>query len=142
MSNQNTTTSKGLGFLGEDLFVEGTIHAEKKMVVGGTVSGSVSGDQEIVVAVTGNINGKLEGSTVLVAGKVAGDLLAHKRLEVIASATITGEVQVPSGQLLIHEGAQLEAQCKTLFKELPQKQAPAAAGASSATPAAPARSSR
>ncbi|MDP6295808.1 MAG: polymer-forming cytoskeletal protein, partial [SAR324 cluster bacterium] len=91
--------------------------------VGGTVSGSVSGDQEIVVAVTGNINGKLEGSTVLVAGKVAGDLLAHKRLEVIASATITGEVQVPSGQLLIHEGAQLEAQCKTLFKELPQKQA-------------------
>ena len=48
MSNQNTPTSKGLGFLGEDLFVEGTIHAEKKMVVGGTVSGSVSGDQEIV----------------------------------------------------------------------------------------------
>ena len=122
MSKQNTATSKGLGFLGEDLFVEGTIHAEKKMVVGGTVSGSVSGDQEIVVALTGNINGKLEGSTVLVAGKVAGDLLAHKRLEVIASATITGEVQVPSGQLLIHEGAQLEAQCKTLFKELPQKQ--------------------
>ena len=123
MSNQNTTTSKGIGFLGEDLFVEGTIHAEKKMVVGGTINGSVSGEQEIVVAITGNINGKIEGSTVLVAGKVSGDLLAYERLEVVASATITGEVQVPSGQLLIHEGAQLEAQCQTFFKELPQKKA-------------------
>jgi cytoskeletal protein CcmA (bactofilin family) len=121
MSNQNTVTSKGLGFLGEDLFVEGTIHAKKKMVVGGTVNGSISGDQEIVIAVTGNVNGKLEGNTVLVAGKVAGNLLAHKRLEVISSATIKGEVQVPSGQLLIQEGAQLEAECKTLFKELTQK---------------------
>ena len=121
MTNQNTATSNGLGFLGEDLFVEGTIHTKRKMVVSGTVNGSVSGDQEIVVAVTGNINGKLEGNTVLVAGKVAGDLLAHKRLEVIASATIIGEVQVPSGQLLIQKGAQLEARCKTIFKELPQK---------------------
>ena len=121
MSNQNTATSKGIGFLGEDLFVEGSIHAKKKMVVSGTVNGSICGDQEIVVAVTGNVNGKLEGNTVLVAGNVAGDLLAHKRLEVLASAIIKGEVQAPSGQLLIQEGAQLEAGCKTLFKELPQK---------------------
>jgi cytoskeletal protein CcmA (bactofilin family) len=121
MSNQNTATNKGLGFLGEDLFVEGTIHSKKKMVVSGTVNGSVSGDQEIVIAVTGNVNGKLEGNTVLVAGKVSGDLLAHKRLEVIASATIKGKVQVPSGQFLIQEGAQLEAESKIILKELPQK---------------------
>ena len=121
MSNGNTATSKGIGFLGEDLFVEGSIHAKKKMVVSGTVNGSICGDQEIVVAVTGNVNGKLEGNTVLVAGKVAGDLLAHKRMEVLASAIIKGEVQAPSGQLLIQEGAQLEAESKTLFKELPQK---------------------
>ena len=121
MSNQDTAPSNGIGFLGEDLFVEGTIHAKKKIVVGGTVNGSVSGDQEIVIAVTGNVNGKLEGNTVLVAGKVSGDLVAHKRLEVIASATIKGEVQVPSGQFLIQEGAQLEAESKTLLKEIPQK---------------------
>jgi len=120
MSNQNTATSKGLGFLGEDLFVEGTIHAKKKMVVSGNVNGSISGDQEIVIAVTGNINGKLEGNTVLVAGKVSGDLVAHKRLEVFSSANIKGEVQVPSGQFLIQEGAQLEAESKTLLKELRQ----------------------
>ena len=121
MSKRNSETNKGLGFLGQDLYVEGTIHAEKKMIVSGTVYGSVFGDQEIVVGTTGNIDGKLEGRSVSVAGKVDGDLLAHKRLEVIASATIKGEVQVLSGQLLIQEGAQLEAECMTFSNELPQK---------------------
>ena len=117
MSKQNAATNKGLGFLGNDLFIEGTIHAQRKLVVGGTINGSVSGDQEIVVAESGNVNGRLEGNIVLVAGKVTGDLLAHKRLEVNATATIQGEVHVPSGQFLIQEGAHLEAQCKTLFEE-------------------------
>jgi cytoskeletal protein CcmA (bactofilin family) len=89
------------------------------MVVSGTVNGSVSGDQEIVVTESGNVIGRIEANIILVAGKVAGDLLAHKRLEVNATATIQGEVQVPSGQLLIKEGAQLEARCTTL-NEKPQ----------------------
>lgn len=119
MSDQNSATNKGLGFIGEDLFIEGTVHAQKKMVVSGTINGSVSGDQEIVVTESGNVIGRIEANIILVAGKVAGDLLAHKRLEVNATATIQGEVQVPSGQLLIKEGAQLEAQCTTL-NEKPQ----------------------
>ncbi|MCH2266531.1 MAG: polymer-forming cytoskeletal protein [SAR324 cluster bacterium] len=119
MSDQNSATNKGLGFIGEDLFIEGTVHAQKKMVVSGTVNGSVSGDQEIVVTESGNVIGRIEANIILVAGKVAGDLLAHKRLEVNATATIQGEVQVPSGQLLIKEGAQLEARCTTL-NEKPQ----------------------
>lgn len=119
MSDQNSATNKGLGFIGEDLFIEGTVHAQKKMVVSGTINGSVSGDQEIVVTEFGNVIGRIEANIILVAGKVAGDLLAHKRLEVNATATIQGEVQVPSGQLLIKEGAQLEARCTTL-NEKPQ----------------------
>jgi cytoskeletal protein CcmA (bactofilin family) len=119
MSDQNSATNKGLGFIGEDLFIEGTVHAQKKMVVSGTVNGSVSGDQEIVVTESGNVIGRIEANIILVAGKVAGDLLAHNRLEVNATATIQGEVQVPSGQLLIKEGAQLEARCTTL-NEKPQ----------------------
>ena len=50
MPNQNTAANKGLGFLGEDLYVEGTIHSQKKMVVSGTVDGSVFCDQEIIVS--------------------------------------------------------------------------------------------
>ena len=52
MPNQNTAANKGLGFLSEDLDVEGTIHSQNKMVVSGTVDGSVVCDQEIVVSET------------------------------------------------------------------------------------------
>lgn len=123
MPNQNTTANKGLGFLGEDLYVEGTIHSQKKIVVSGTVDGSVFCDQEIVVSETGQVKGKIEGNIVLVAGKINADLLVHERLEVNVTANIQGEVQVPSGKLLIQEGAKLDAQCIILNKEPSDKKA-------------------
>ena len=117
MPNQNNAANKGLGFLGEDLYVEGTIHSQKKMVVSGTVDGSVFCDQEIVVSETGHVKGKIEGNIVLVAGKINGDLLVHERLEVNVNANIKGEVQVPSGKLLIQEGSKLDAQCTIINKQ-------------------------
>ena len=113
MSNQYYSEQKGLGYLGEDLLIQGTVHSEKKMVVSCTVEGSLHGDQEIIVSETGNVSGKIEGNVVVVAGKVNGDMLVHERLEVNSTANLLGEVHVPSGQLLIQEGAYLEGQCIT-----------------------------
>ena len=118
MPNQNTVAkNKGLGYLGDDLYVEGIIHSQEKMVVSGTVDGNVFCDKEIVVSETGHVKGRIEGKIVLVAGKINGDVLAHERLEVNAAAKIQGEVQVPSGKLLIQEGSKLDAQCTVLNKE-------------------------
>ena len=117
MPNQNTVSNKGLGFLGEDIYVEGIIHSQEKMVVSGTVDGNVFCDNEIVVSETGHVKGRIEGKIVLVAGKINGDVLAHERLEVNAAAKIQGEVHVPSGKLLIQEGSKLDAQCAILNKE-------------------------
>ena len=113
MPNQYYSAQKGLGYLGEDLLIQGTVHSEKKIVVSCTVEGSLHGDQEIIVSETGNVSGKIEGNVVVVAGKVNGDMLVHERLEVNSTANLLGEVHVPSGQLLIQEGAYLEGQCIT-----------------------------
>lgn len=122
MSQQNTTTNKGLALLGKDLLIEGTIHSQKKMILSGTLEGSVFCNQEVVVAEHGQINGTIEGNVVMVAGKVVGDLLAHKRLEVTSTANVRGEVRTPSGQLLIQEGAVMETECITLSEDKPVKQ--------------------
>ena len=113
MSKQYYSAQDGLGYLGEDLLIQGTVHTEKKIVVSCTVEGSINGDQEIMVSETGNVNGKIEGNVVIVAGKINGDMLAHERLEVNSTANLHGEVHVPSGQLLIQEGAYMEGQCIT-----------------------------
>ena len=113
MAKQNKPVQEGLGYLGEDLLIQGTVHTEKKIVVSCTVEGSLYGDQEIIVSETGNVNGKIEGNVVVVAGKISGDMLVHERLEVNSTANLNGEVHVPSGQLLIQEGAYMEGQCIT-----------------------------
>ena len=113
MTKQYNSTQESLGYLGEDLLIQGTVHTEKKIVVSCTVEGSLHSDQEIIVSETGNVNGKIEGNVVVVAGKINGDMLVHERLEVNATANLHGEVHVPSGQLLIQEGAYMEGQCIT-----------------------------
>ena len=113
MSKQYNSSQEGLRYLGEDLLIQGTVHTEKKIVVSCTVEGSLHGDQEIIVSETGNVNGKIEGNVVVVAGKINGDMLVHERLEVNSTANLHGEVHVPSGQLLIQEGAYMEGQCIT-----------------------------
>ena len=113
MSKQYYSAQDGLGYLGEDLLIQGTVYTEKKIVVSCTLEGSIHGDQEIIVSETGNVNGKIEGNVVVVAGKINGDMLVHERLEVKSTANLHGEVHVPSGQLLIQEGAYMEGQCIT-----------------------------
>ena len=113
MSKQYSSAQDGLGYLGEDLLIQGTVHTEKKIVVSCTLEGSIHGDQEIIVSESGNVNGKIEGNVVVVAGKINGDMLVHERLEVNSTANLHGEVHVPSGQLLIQEGAYMEGQCIT-----------------------------
>mgnify|MGYP001442706159 CR=1 FL=1 len=113
MSKQHYSTQEGLGYLGEDLLIQGTVHTENKLVVSCTVEGSLNGDKEIIVSETGTVIGKIEGNVVVVAGKINGDMLVHERLEVNSTANLNGEVNVPSGQLLIQEGAFMEGQCIT-----------------------------
>ena len=122
MSKQSYSAQEGLGYLGEDLLIQGTVHSEKKIVVSCTVEGSLHGDQEIIVSEKGNVNGKIEGNVVVVAGKINGDMLGHERLEVNSTANLHGEVHVPSGQLLIQEGAYMEGQCITSKNKQTAKQ--------------------
>ena len=122
MSNQYYSAQKGLGYLGEDLLIQGPVHSENKIVVSCTVEGSLHGDQEIIVSEKGNVNGKIEVNVVVVAGKINGDMLVHERLEVNSTANLHGEVHVPSGQLLIQEGAYMEGQCITSKNKQTAKQ--------------------
>ena len=122
MSKQYYSAQDGLGYLGEDLLIQGTVHTEKKIVVSCTLEGSIHGDQEIIVSETGNVNGKIEGNVVVVAGKINGNMLVHERLEVNSTANLHGEVHVPSGQLLIQEGAYMEGQCITSIDKHTTKQ--------------------
>lgn len=105
------TKDKDIGFVGEDLVLEGTVHSENKLVINGTVKGAVSGDDEILIGKSGKVHGKIFGGMVVVAGYVEGDLSIQGHLEIASTGNIEGEIQVPAGKLVIREGARITGQC-------------------------------
>ena len=57
----------------------------------------------------------LKGDTITIAGRVKGDIISSKRLELAATARVIGNIETPL--LLIHEGAMLKGDCQMPVEE-------------------------
>ncbi len=57
----------------------------------------------------------LKGDTIIIAGRVKGDIISSKRLELTATARVMGNIETPL--LLIHEGAMLKGDCRMPVEE-------------------------
>jgi cytoskeletal protein CcmA (bactofilin family) len=70
------------------------------------VKGKIRIDRKVTVGGTGDIEGDVLARSVVVAGKVQGQIVAQERAELLASAEVRGSVQAP--KVVIAEGARLE----------------------------------
>lgn len=111
MGSSPKFNEKDVGFIGEDLVLEGTVHSRNKLVIHGTIKGVISGEDEITIGKSGNVHGSISGGLVTVAGKVEGDMNIQDHLEISPTGNIEGEIRVPPGKLVIHEGAEISGQC-------------------------------
>ena len=57
----------------------------------------------------------LKGDTITIAGRVKGDIISSKRLELAATARVIGNIETPL--LLINEGAMLKGDCQMPVEE-------------------------
>ena len=71
--------------------------------VAGTVLGSVSADDQVIVTKGGRVEGGVEAREVVLNGEVRGPVDARERLEIQASAMVHGDLHAPRLRLL--EGA-------------------------------------
>ena len=55
------------------------------------------------------MNAQINGATVIIHGRVTGDVTAKKRLEIRAPGKLFGNISTPS--LVIHEGVVFEGHC-------------------------------
>ncbi len=82
-----------------DLTTEGTVRVE------GLVEGGIQAGKAVVVGKGGAVLGDIRTQDAVISGKVEGALVAESRLEVQASAEVSGEVR--ARRLQIEEGAVL-----------------------------------
>ena len=110
--DRTRTTDDGGGssaFLGKGSRIVGKLAFEGPARIEGTVEGEIVAQDTLTVGEGAIVNAQIMGSTVIIHGRVTGDVTARKRLEIRAPGRVVGNITTPS--LVIHEGVVFEGQC-------------------------------
>ena len=94
--------SQGSRLIGKLLFA-GPIRIE------GYVEGELSAEDTLIVGERAEVKAQISGTSVVVHGRVTGDITARNQVEIRAAGTVVGNVTTPS--LVIHEGAVFDGHC-------------------------------
>ena len=89
-SNKNAT------IVAPNTSVRGDIHFSGRLYVSGMVAGKITTEEVVSATVFvdegGSVQGDIQATNVIIAGRVEGNVLAAERLEVTATGRIRGEV--------------------------------------------------
>ena len=96
-------------YLGKGSRVSGKLNFEGTVRVDGQVEGEISAQDTLIVGERAVVTAQISGNTVVIRGKVTGDINARKRVEIRAPGKLFGNIVTPS--LVIHEGVIFEGHC-------------------------------
>ena len=95
--------------LGKGSRVEGKLTFEGSVKIDGHVEGEITAQEAVIVGDAAVISAQIHAETVIVKGKLTGDIVARKRVELRAPGRLMGNITTPS--LVIHEGVVFEGHC-------------------------------
>ena len=90
-------------FIGPNIIIEGTITGTEPIVVEGTVRGNINLQSDLRVGTKARVEATVHARNVTIEGKLTGDVSADDRVELIASATVDGNIKAP--KIIVAEGA-------------------------------------
>ena len=96
-------------YLGKGSRVSGKLTFEGTVRVDGQVEGEISAQDTLIVGERAVVTAQINGTTVIIRGKVTGDINARKRVEIRAPGKLFGNIVTPS--LVIHDGVIFEGHC-------------------------------
>lgn len=96
-------------FLGEGTEFKGVLSFQGTVRIDGHVEGEVVGDDLLIVGEPGFLKAEVEVGTVVNSGRIVGNIRAMKRVELLASSVVSGNITTPS--LIIAEGAVFNGTC-------------------------------
>ncbi len=98
-----SATQPGGTFIGPNITIEGTVSGNERMVVEGTVRGKINIAADLLVGTKARVEATVHARNVTVEGKLTGDVSADDRVELVASATVDGNIKAP--KIVVAEGA-------------------------------------
>jgi cytoskeletal protein CcmA (bactofilin family) len=96
-------------FLGKGTRITGKLSFEGPVRVEGYVEGEISAQDTLTIGEGADVRAQVTGTSIVIHGRVTGDVKANKRLEIRAPGKLIGNITAPV--LVIHEGVVFEGQC-------------------------------
>ena len=100
--------SSAAGYLDTGTKISGKLRFEGPARIDGTIDGEIDG-KEITIGESAEVTAQIRADSIVVCGKVKGEIIATNRIEIHPTAKIIGNVTAP--KLIVHEGAIFEGQC-------------------------------
>ena len=102
-------------FLGEGTSFIGTFQFEGTVRLDGRFEGEVSGSDLLIIGQAAAVRAEIQVGSLVVSGRVEGNIVARKRVELLPTAQVTGTVKTPA--LVVGEGAVLNGTCEMRREE-------------------------
>jgi cytoskeletal protein CcmA (bactofilin family) len=92
--------------IGKAITIRGDLTGNEDMVIEGKVEGKVDlPNNQLTVGANGDVKAEIHAKSVVVIGKLVGNVFGLERIEIQATGNIEGDVTAP--KLVVAEGAQL-----------------------------------
>jgi cytoskeletal protein CcmA (bactofilin family) len=104
---------KDIGLLGTDTKFEGTIRFTGTLRVDGTVVGNISAEpgngSVLIINQQATVTGDIVSDSVLISGRVEGNVHASERVEIFRTGLLRGDVY--TAEFMIEGGAEFQGYC-------------------------------
>lgn len=96
-------------FVGRGSQITGKLNFEGSVRLEGQVEGEVSAQESVLIGEQAVVKARISADSVIITGKVTGDITARRRVEIRAPGKLYGNITTPS--LVIHDGVVFEGHC-------------------------------
>jgi cytoskeletal protein CcmA (bactofilin family) len=108
-SSQSTSAADARAYLDKGSKISGKLFFEGPVRIDGQVDGEISANDSVVIGEGAIVTAQLKAASLVIAGKISGDILASKRIEIRPTAKVFGNLTTPV--LVVHDGALFEGHC-------------------------------
>ena len=102
-------------FLGEGTSFNGTLQFDGTVRLDGRFEGNVSGNDLLIIGQAAVVRAEIQVGSLVVSGRVDGNIVAKKRVELMATARVTGTIKTPG--LVVSDGAVFNGTCEMRREE-------------------------
>ncbi|MDB6124901.1 MAG: Polymer-forming cytoskeletal [Pedosphaera sp.] len=98
----NTTGSTSKNVLGADVEIKGNLKFSGELTFEGKLEGEIQTDGVLNLGDSAVVNGNINATSVIVRGKITGNITAKEKIEIKAKAELFGDIR--ASKLAVEEG--------------------------------------